>query len=67
MKILGVFFTYYKNLQLENNFRKTILSIERILKMWKRRNLTLEGQIIIFKTLALSKVTFLSQVLVIPN
>ena len=67
MKILGVFFTYYKNLQLENNFRKTILSIERILKMWKRRNLTLEGQIIIFKILALSKVTFLSQVLVIPN
>ena len=67
MKILGVFFTYNKNLQLENNFRKTVLSIERILKMWKRRNLILEGQIIIVKTLALSKVTFLSQVLVIPN
>ena len=35
--------------------------------MWTRRNLTLEGKIIIFKALALSKVTFLAQVLVIPN
>ena len=37
IKILGVFFSYDKNLQLENNFRKTILNIERILKMWRRK------------------------------
>ena len=48
IKILGVFFSYDKNLQLEYNFRKTIL----ILKMWRLRNLTLEGKIINFKTLA---------------
>ena len=35
--------------------------------MWKRRNLTSQGKIIIFKTLALSKITFLAQVLVILN
>ena len=35
--------------------------------MWRRRNLTLEGKIIIFKTLALSKFVFLAQVLPIPN
>ena len=67
IKILGVSFFHDKNLQLEKNFRKTILSIERILKMWRRRNVTIEGKIIIFKTLALSKVTFLAEVLVIPN
>ena len=67
IKIFGVFFSYDKNLQLENNSRKTILSIERILKMWRWRNLTKEGKIIIFKTLALSKGTFLAQVLVSPN
>ena len=67
IKILEVFFSYDKNLHLENNFRKTILNIERILKMWRRRNLTLEGKIIIFKTLALSKITFLAQVLGIPK
>ena len=67
IKILGVFFSYDKNLQLENNFRKTILSIERILKMWRRKNLTLEGKMLIFKTVALSKVTLLAQVIVIPD
>ena len=50
IKILGVFFSCDKNLQLQNNFRKTILNIERILEMWRPRNLTLEGKIIIFKT-----------------
>ena len=67
IKILGVFFSCYKNLQVKNSFRKTVLSIERILKMWRQRNLTLEGKIIIFETLALSRVTFLKRVLVIPN
>ena len=67
IKILGVFFPYDKNLQLENNFRKIILNIERILEMWRRRNLTQEGKIFIFKTLALSKITFLAQVLEISN
>ena len=53
IKILRVFFSDDKNLHLESNFKKTIVNIERILKMWRRRNLTLEGKIIIFKTLAL--------------
>ena len=66
IKILGVIFSCYKNLQVKNSFRKTVLSIERILKMWRQRNLTLEGKIIIFET-ALSRVTFLKRVLVIPN
>ena len=63
IKILEVFFSYDKNLQLQNKFRKTILNIERILKNWRRRNLTLEGKIIMFKTLALSKITFLPQII----
>ena len=47
-KILGVFFSNDKNLQLESNFRKTILNIDTILKMWRQRNLKLEGKMIIF-------------------
>ena len=35
--------------------------------MWRRRNLTLEDKIIIFKTLALSTFVFLAQFLPIPN
>ena len=35
--------------------------------MWRWRNLTLESKIVTFKALVLSKVTFLAEVLVIPN
>ena len=35
--------------------------------MWQRKNLNLEGKIIIFKILALSKFLFLAQVFPIPN
>ena len=58
IKILGVFFSYDRNLQLESKFKKTILSTERNLKMWRRWNLTLRDKIIISKTVS-SKVTFL--------
>ena len=47
IKILGVLFSYDKYLQFENNFRRTILNIERILKMWRQRDLTLEGKVIL--------------------
>ena len=37
------------------------------MRIWRQRNLTLEGNIITFKTLTLSKFVFLTQVLLIPN
>ena len=61
------FFLYNKNIELEQNFKKTIISIEKILRVWRQRILTLEGKIIIFKTLTLSKFLFLVQVLRIPH
>ena len=67
IKILGILFSYNKNIEVEQNFKKTIIGIEKVLRMGPRRNLTLEGKIIIFKTLTLSKFVFLAQVLSIPN
>ena len=67
IKILGILFSYNKNIEVEQNFKKTIIGIEKVLRMGPRRNLTLEGKIIIFKTLTLSKFLFLAQVLSIPN
>ena len=52
---------------LKTTLEKNNLNIEKIWEMWRRRNLTLEGKIIIFETWALSKITFLAQVLVILN
>ena len=69
IKITGFFFVcvYNKNIELQQNLKKTIIVIEKVLRMWRRRNLTLEGKIIIFKTLSSSKFVFLAQDLPIPN
>ena len=62
IKISDLFF-YDENLQFKNNFRKTILSIDRILKMWRLMNLTLEGNIYIY----FQNISFIKLLLVIPN
>ena len=38
----------------------SITKIQNVLKVWRMRRLTLEGKIIVFKTLAISKIVFLS-------
>ena len=43
-----------------------IANIQRVLELWKLRNLTLERKILIFKTLALSKIIFQAFVGPIP-
>ena len=43
-----------------------IANIQRVLKLWKVRNLILEGKILILKILALSKIIFQALVTLIP-
>ena len=57
IKKLGTHFSYNEKLKEERNFCLIIANTQRVLKFWKLRNLTLEGKIHIFKTLALSFVT----------
>ena len=56
IKILGIHFSY--NRSLEN----IIIKIEKLLKLWRMRQLAIEGKISIFKTLAISKVVPLALV-----
>ena len=56
MKILGDHFSYNKNLEQDKNFCEHIVKIENILKLWRMGQLTLEGRIMVFKSLAVSKV-----------
>ena len=58
IKILGTHFSYNEKLKEERNFCLIIANIQHVLKLWKLQNLTLEGKILIFKTLALSKIIF---------
>ena len=52
--ILGVHFSYNKNLEQDKDFCENIVKIENILKLWRMRQLTLEGRITVFKSLAVS-------------
>ena len=44
-----------------------IVKIQNILKLWKLRNLTIEGRIVVFKSLAISKLIHLALVTEIPT
>ena len=67
LKILGTHFSYNGKLKEERNFYTTVTNIQRVLKIWKMRNLTLEGKIVIFKTLAISKIVFQSMITPVPR
>ena len=67
IKILGIYFSYDQNIQFQNNFNKVIMTITSVLKMWRLRNLTFEGKIIIFKSLALSKLVYTTQVMQVSD
>ena len=58
---------FKKKLKEENNFYKNVTNIQRILKKWKMRKLTLEAKIVIFKTIAISKIVFLSFITTVPK
>ena len=66
IKMLGTQFSYNERLKVERNFCLIIANIQRVLKLWKLRNLTLEGKIVIFKTLAMSKIIFQAFITPIP-
>ena len=65
-KITGVHFSYNKINQDEKNSLETI-KIQNVLRIWKMRSLTLEGEIIVFKILAISKIVYLSMMIKVPT
>ena len=58
LKILGTQFSYNEKLREDKNFYKIVTDMQRVLKIWKMKKLTLEGKIDIFKTIAISKIVF---------
>ena len=58
IKILETHFSYNEKLKEERNFCLIIANIQRVLKLWKLRNFSLEGKILFLKTLVLSKIIF---------
>ena len=53
--------------QNEENFFIRLTDMQRVLKISKMRNLTLEGKISYFKTIAISKIVFQSFITTVPK
>ena len=67
IKITGIHFLYNKEKRNEKNILQSITKIQNVLKVGRMRRLTLEGKIIVFKTLAISKIVFLSLISKVPT
>ena len=67
VKILGVYYLYNDKLEIQENFKRHIIKIEKNLRIWRMRDLSIVGEIAVFKTLAISKMVHLALVKTIPN
>ena len=67
MKILGIYLSHSKKLMDQNNYCETISNIHGILTLWRTKSFSIEGKIVVFKTLAISKLVYLPLLTVIPN
>ena len=67
IKITGIHFSCNKKKRNEKNFLDSITKIQNVLKVWRMRRLTPKGKIIVFKTLAISKIVFLSLISKVPT
>ena len=67
IKILGTHFSYNKKLEQEKNFYEHINKIQNVLNIWRMRDLSLEGKITVFKSLAISKIVHLTLITTTNN
>ena len=67
IKILGVYFS--RNLKRKNevNYKEILSRIKRLVGWWKQRDLTIFGRIQLLKTYALSKINYISSLIVVPH
>ena len=67
IRITGVHFSYNKTKQDVKNVLETISKIQNAFQIWRMRILTPEGKVIDFKTLAISKIVYLSMMIKVPT
>ena len=67
VKILGIYFSYDDAEMIDLNYNDKLKSLARVLNMWKMRDLTVIGKIVIVKTFGLSKLLYTSSMIGMPN
>ena len=66
IKILGIYFSKNQKIKDDKKVYNFISNIQGVLNLRKIRNFTLEGRIIVFKTMAISKIVCLALLTKIP-
>ena len=67
VKILGIYFSLDINIKEEMNYKEILSKIKKLLGWWKQRDLSILGKIQLLKTYALSKLTYVSSLIVVPK
>ena len=67
IKILGVYFSLDRKKRDDMNYKEILSKIKKLLGWWKQRDLTLMGKVHLLKTYALSKLNYVSALIVVPN
>jgi exonuclease III len=66
-KYLGVWFSHDYGLQEYKNYRHRVDTITNLLKIWRQRDLSLKGKVIILRSLALSQLIYPMSLLELPK
>ena len=67
VKLLGIYIGHNSEEAENLNFTSALSNLDCTLNQWKGKNLSLKGKVLIVKTLGLSKFTYLSKVLHVPD
>ena len=67
IRVLGVHFTYCQKLFMDRNYVDSIKKLQNVLHVWAMRLLSLYGKILIFKSLALSKLISVASMSIVPS
>ena len=66
IKILGIYFGYDKTETIKSNFNQQLEKLQKTLNLWKMRDLSLIGRILITKQLGLSKFIYVTKIVDTP-
>ena len=64
---LGIYVGKDKPKQEQMNWDNKLIKIQSIMNMWKMRNLTLYGKIVIIKSLVISQIVYAATVIHVPE
>ena len=67
VKILGIYYYYNEKLKIQENFKRHIIKMKKVLQIWRVRDFSITRKITVFKTLEISNIVHFALVKTIPN